>query len=511
MEKNHEKFDKNNNQEKNSNKIKEEKNPKKYYIIKKSKIFKKNKEFNDNDNNNELSNNPKTLLIKKNEINKNKKNYNNIINKFKIIKKKIKKDKNFGKSFKSQNKIKNRKRYYSKFYNANKNILFLLLISYLIINIIILIFNIYFLFKQKINQFLLKEKDYIVTTFKNVDFFSLNMIIKTFNDISSYLNSKLNTNKNIIQSINQNIENKKIINLYTIGSLTDHYKRKLRNSIIEGLTDKYIFNFTKHNPDYLIYDVLSCSFIKHKYNNSIKIAFYNENQIPDFNKADYAIAFQNINYLDRYFRRTTLIGILEKRYLNVKNEDFIRERNEVLNSKMRTKFCAAVISNNYSTDGFRLKFIKELSKYKKVDMGGRVKNNVGGAVQDKKLFLSSYKFSIAMENSEGDGYISEKILDSFISGTIPIYYGDYMIDEYINPKALILIRNEKDMYEKIEYIKKIDNDDNLYRSILKEDLFINNNILEISRKEKIEFFDNIFKQEKDKAKRIDNYHFNINN
>ena len=44
-----------------------------------------------------------------------------------------------------------------------------------------------------------------------------------------------------------------------------------------------------------------------------------------------------------------------------------------------------------------------------------------------------------MENSEGDGYISEKIVDSFLAGTIPIYYGDYMVDEYINPKTYILI------------------------------------------------------------------------
>ena len=44
-----------------------------------------------------------------------------------------------------------------------------------------------------------------------------------------------------------------------------------------------------------------------------------------------------------------------------------------------------------------------------------------------------------MENSNGDGYISEKIIESFLAGTIPIYYGDYMVDEYINPKAYILI------------------------------------------------------------------------
>ena len=94
-------------------------------------------------------------------------------------------------------------------------------------------------------------------------------------------------------------------------------------------------------------------------------------------------------------------------------------------------------------------------------------------MNDKKGFLSSYKFSIAMKNRQGQGYVSEKILDSFISGTISIYYGGYMVDEFINPKAFILIRGESDIKQKIEYIKKIDNDDNLYRSILKENLFIN--------------------------------------
>lgn len=40
-----------------------------------------------------------------------------------------------------------------------------------------------------------------------------------------------------------------------------------------------------------------------------------------------------------------------------------------------------------------------------------------------------------MENSGGDGYVTEKIVDSFLAGNIPIYYGDFLIDEYINPKT----------------------------------------------------------------------------
>jgi hypothetical protein len=107
-----------------------------------------------------------------------------------------------------------------------------------------------------------------------------------------------------------------------------------------------------------------------------------------------------------------------------------------------------------------------------------------------------------MENTEGDGYISEKIYDSFISGTIPIYYGDYTVDEYINPKAFILIKDEKNIKEKIDYIKEIDNNDEKYLNILKENILINENFNNIIEKELNEFLYNIFEQEKNKAKRI---------
>ena len=126
-------------------------------------------------------------------------------------------------------------------------------------------------------------------------------------------------------------------------------------------------------------------------------------------------------------------------------------------------------------------------------------------VINKMKFLTNYKFSIAMENSEGDGYISEKIIESFLAGTIPIYYGDYMVDEFINPHSYILIRGEKDLKKKIEYIKKIDQDENLYKKILGEKLILDTNINEKIKDQKIKFLINIFDQEINMAKRIDHY------
>ena len=209
-------------------------------------------------------------------------------------------------------------------------------------------------------------------------------------------------------------------------------------------------------------------------------------------------------YFDRYLKFPDFIWVLKK--VNKFNLQKIRKDSLKKNNK---KFCAAVISNNISTGFFRIKFYKELNKYKKIDMGGKAFNNVGGRVIDKIKFLSSYKFSFSLENSEGDGYISEKIIDSFLAGTIPIYYGNYMVDEYINPKTFILIRSERDIKSKIEYIKKIDNDDKLYHSILNQQIFNGNyqNIIENNLEEKIKFFENIFIQGKIKGKRADNIEF----
>ena len=151
--------------------------------------------------------------------------------------------------------------------------------------------------------------------------------------------------------------------------------------------------------------------------------------------------------------------------------------------------------------------MEEINKYKKIDHGGSYNNNVGGKVQDKVSFLKSYKFSIAMENSDTDGYTTEKIMESFLGGTIPIYYGGYMLDEFFNPKSYILIRGKRDLKKKIEYIKKIDNDDELYRSILKENVLLDEKVVESFDKAQKEFFLNIFDQDKKYAKRIDNYHF----
>ena len=353
-----------------------------------------------------------------------------------------------------------------------------------------LFINLYFLL---INHNFITDKEIIthriINGFKESDYFPLSLTTRTYKYISNFLNNKYNYIKNEEEKLSIfKIKKKKKKIVLNAVDLNDPKVDK--NWLRYTLKKEFRIKFDSKNPDYLIYNIFGTEHSNSKYNNSIKIAIFTENKIPDLHEADYAIGQSHINYLDRFFKNPIFLW-------NIKDLKSVREN--VLNSPIRKKFCGAVISNYNYTDGFRNKFINELNKYKLIDMGGKYKNNIGGLVKNKVQFLSSYKFSISIENSEGDGYLTEKIVDSFYSGTIPIYYGDYMVDEYINQKAYILIRGEKDIKKKIEYIKMIDNDDKIYKNLLKENVLIDNNISVKAEKELKEFLYHIFKQDKEKA------------
>jgi len=356
----------------------------------------------------------------------------------------------------------------------------------LILNVILISFNLSFYNLIKV----IKSSKKL---FKFSDDFVMNLIMKTYKDISNYLIDKYNINPELKKS--RISKKKKEIRIKSIG-LFD--RKNHIEWLKKKLDDEFIIKFVKDNPDYLIYNVFTNKDVEPKYKNAIKIAIYTENVMPDLNLGDYTIGHYHIIYLDRYFKYSI--------FLWTNYNDINNKREDLLKEPIRKKFCAAVISNCKAK--FRLNFIEKLSNYKKVDIGGNCENNINKVVSDKIEFLSHYKFSIAMENSDGDGYLSEKIVESFLAGTIPIYYGDYFLDEFINPKSYILIKGEKDIENKLKYIKQIDENDELYKSIIKEKPIIDNNSTnKIDELDIKLFLKHIFEQDKNKAyRRDDNYY-----
>ena len=157
----------------------------------------------------------------------------------------------------------------------------------------------------------------------------------------------------------------------------------------------------------------------------------------------------------------------------------------------KNSFCCFVASNNIK---YRNDFCNLLSKkYKKVDCGGKCLNNINRIVEDKITFQRKYKFCIVFENYSSPGYVTEKILDSYRSWCVPIYWGAKNIEIDFNPKTFINVHDFNNLHDLIDYIIKVDNDDELYQSYFKETIFSNywKNILN-DKDEK--FFKNICKK-----------------
>ena len=151
--------------------------------------------------------------------------------------------------------------------------------------------------------------------------------------------------------------------------------------------------------------------------------------------------------------------------------------NQLMNPKPeidldKKKFASMVVSNGSAKE--RIEFYDLLSKYKKVDSGGRFLNNVGGPVKNKLDFIKDYKFVISFENSNYPGYTTEKIIEPMITGSVPIYWGNNKIKEDFNEKSFINVLNFKSFKNAVDYIVELDRNDQKYMDLYAEPWFQNN-------------------------------------
>lgn len=253
------------------------------------------------------------------------------------------------------------------------------------------------------------------------------------------------------------------------------------NFIADIISKKYRIELSDA-PDYLIFSVFGYENID--YHNCTKIFYSGENITPDFNICDYAIGFNFLSFGDRYIRMPfyTAYGVRQLAAPKVIVPEVVLNR----------KFCSFVVSNAKGAPE-RERFFQLLSEYKQVDSGGRYKNNVGGPVPDKNDFIKNYKFNIAFENSMCDGYTTEKIMEPMLVNSVPIYWGNKLIDRDFNPASFVNVSNYSSLEEAVEHIVRLDQNDDEYLSLLSAPWFNEENYLNWEE-QLIAFFDNIFEK-----------------
>ncbi len=216
-----------------------------------------------------------------------------------------------------------------------------------------------------------------------------------------------------------------------------------------------------------------------------------ENESPNFNLFDYAIGFDELDFNNRYLRMPLYYDRLHHKaesvndttspyklkdnslYALKKPSHHFKENHPnlcaVVNDEsdpLKRGFASFVASNPNAP--IRNAFYDALNSIEPVTGGGSVKNTLGYNVKNKNEFLSQYKFNLCFENSQGYGYVTEKIIDAYFSHTIPIYWGSPSVAKDFNPKSFVNVHDFKNFDEAIDYIKYLHTHPNAYLDMLYE-------------------------------------------
>ncbi|EME32386.1 Putative fucosyltransferase R654 [Galdieria sulphuraria] len=146
-------------------------------------------------------------------------------------------------------------------------------------------------------------------------------------------------------------------------------------------------------------------------------------------------------------------------------------------------FAARYCSRDNKLGETRTQFFDILStKYKPVHALGNCRHNMDPPSRVDPPYDNNrdmviqwyrpYKFSFCFENSQLTGYITEKLFNSFLADTIPIYWGAPNIDELVNTNAIIVCNEENNTFEScIKQIIALDSNSTLWIQKLQTPLF----------------------------------------
>lgn len=170
----------------------------------------------------------------------------------------------------------------------------------------------------------------------------------------------------------------------------------------------------------------------------------------------YNFILDNFNLFEKIFTwNKELLAVSDKFHLIVHGTCWIEENECKIHNK--TKNLSMMLTRKRRTNGhlFRHEIYQTFMQY--LDVFGRDYK----PIDNKITALKDYRFQLVVENVKEDYGITEKIIDCFQTGTIPVYWGCPSIGELFNEKGVIQFNNLKDL-EKI--IPRLNED--LYQQML---------------------------------------------
>ena len=102
-----------------------------------------------------------------------------------------------------------------------------------------------------------------------------------------------------------------------------------------------------------------------------------------------------------------------------------------------------IASAKRQTEGHKLRHRTIATLGARVDVFGRGYS----PVEHKLEALAPYRYSIAIENIREPNYFTEKIVDCFATGTVPIYWGCPNIGEFFDERGIVTFRSLRELLD----------------------------------------------------------------
>jgi alpha(1,3/1,4) fucosyltransferase len=247
------------------------------------------------------------------------------------------------------------------------------------------------------------------------------------------------------------------------------------NFLTRSLAARYDLEFSD-DPHVLFY---ACSGRRHRKYRCLRLFFTGENLRPDWRTCDYAITFDRTDHPDHFRWPNYARGAYGDLQRLVKGSV---DPEKVLAEK--SGFCNFVCSNPRCRE--RVEFFDKLSRYRRVDSPGSVRNNMVQAIaprhgqtkwyRGKLEFIRRYKFTIAFENGSHPGYTTEKLPQPMWVDSLPIYWGDPLVHQDFNPRSFLNYFDYGSQDALIDRIIEVDRNDDLYAQMLHEPWYHQNRL-----------------------------------
>ena len=212
-----------------------------------------------------------------------------------------------------------------------------------------------------------------------------------------------------------------------------------------GLLDKY------PKKKISFFSVFGARYVFDWNKSDIKIFFTGENlqkHFPEYSdsalsnaKINLSLGFEYLSNNPKYLRFP--LWILFTHDPEYREKEIIEATQKLSHPIIRKRSQFASHISSWDGTGIRREICEALTKIEKVDCAGKFMHNDDSLrlkYNDNKItYLKNYKFNICPENSDSNGYVTEKIFQSIQAGCIPVYWGSENNPEpdILNQEAII--------------------------------------------------------------------------